>query len=134
MTDLEEHVLEAISHYAHGVGLPAPQDRLVHALVAVETLLLKDQNESIQSKLGQRMALLTAQNLPSRKQAVRDLIQGYSLRSDFVHHSSKPDDINRANRLLRLCWDSVNAIALNTQRFNSKQALIDHLDDSLLAT
>jgi hypothetical protein len=37
---LERDGLEAISHFAHGVASPAPQDRLMHALVAVESLLL----------------------------------------------------------------------------------------------
>jgi hypothetical protein len=77
LTDLEKHVLEAISHFAHGVASPAPQDRLLHALVAVESLLLRDQNEPIQAKLGQRMAMLTAPDLPSRKKAIKQLQTGY---------------------------------------------------------
>ncbi len=132
-TDLEKHSLEAISHYAHGVASPAPQDRLLHALVAVESLLIRDQNEPVQGKLGQRMALLTASDLASRKQAVKRLQAGYGLRSAFVHHGIKPGDIKQANEVLLLCWETLNAVALNTQRFNSRQALLDSLDDALLS-
>lgn len=131
-TDLEKHVLESISHYAHGVASPAPQDRLVHALVAVESLLLRNENEPIQAKLGQRMAMLTAPDLASRKAAVKRLQAGYRLRSAFVHHGVKPDDVREANEVLLLCWDTLQTVALNTQKFQSRQALLDSVDDALL--
>ncbi len=133
LTDLERHVLESISHYAHGVASPAPQDRLVHALVAVESLLLKDENEPIQAKLGQRMAMLTARDLASRKAAVKRLQAGYRLRSAFVHHGVKPDDAKEANEVLMLCWITLDTVAMNTKRFNSRQALLDSIDDALLS-
>lgn len=133
LSDLEKRVLESISHYAHGVASPAPQDRLVHALVAVESLLLRNKNEPIQAKLGQRMAMLTAQDLASRKAAVKRLQTGYALRSAFVHHGVKPDNVREANEVLRLCWTTLDTVATNTKRFNSRQALLDAIDDALLS-
>lgn len=132
-TDLEKRVLESISHFAHGVASPAPQDRIVHALVAVEALLLRDENEPIQAKLGQRLAMLTATDLISRKAAVKRLQAGYRLRSAFVHHGVKPDDVIEAHEVLLLCWTALDTVAVNTQRFNSKGALLDHIDDLLLS-
>jgi len=132
LTDLEERALEAVSHFAHGVAVATAQDRLLHALVAVESLLMRNDNEPIQSKLGPRVALLTKPGLEGRKQAIHDLADGYRLRSAFVHHGVRPDDVQIANRLLQLCWDAVSSVMYATRKFNSKDALLNHLDDELL--
>jgi hypothetical protein len=132
-TDLERHGLEAISHFAHGVASPARQDRLIHALVAVESLLLRDQNEPIQARLGHRIALLTASTLEERRQAVDDFHKGYALRSQFVHHGAKLTEVDLANRVLLLCLNAVDAVMRMTLSFTTKAALLNHLDDEMLA-
>lgn len=139
LSDLEERCLEAISHFAHGVASVSPQDRLIHALVAVESLLLADINEPVQSNLGNRVALLVSPKLGDRKKAKRDFLKGYALRSRFVHHGTKPDDtkpddVETANCVLLLCWTAMSAVIRNTIKFKSKQALLDRLDDMLLST
>jgi hypothetical protein len=132
-TDLEEKALEAISHFAHGVASPARQDRLIHAVVAVESLLLKNDNEPIEANLGPRIAILTASTLPDRKQAVKDFREGYQLRSKFLHHGAKLNEIDTANRLLLLCLSAVDAVMMMTPKFTTKEALLNHLDDERLA-
>jgi len=133
LTDLEERTLEAISHFAHGVTSPSSQDRLLHALVAVESLLLRDHNEPVQSQLGYRVALLATSTLQDRKKARRDFLKGYSLRSQFVHHGAKLDDVDTANRVLFLCWSAMIAVIRLTRKFDSKKALLDSLEDEQLA-
>jgi Apea-like HEPN len=134
LTDLEQRCLEAISHFSHGVASISPQDRLLHALVAVESLLLRDSNEPIQSNLSYRIALLTTSNLEERKKAKKDLLKGYTLRSKFVHHGVKLDDVQTANRVLLLCWDAMNEVMGLTRKFDSKQALLESLEDELLSS
>jgi hypothetical protein len=133
LTDLEKRCLEAISHFAHGVASVSPQDRLIHALVAVESLLLGDPNEPIQSNLGNRVALLVDSKLEERIKAKKDFLKGYTLRSRFVHHGTKPDDVETANRVLLLCWTVINAVLILTRKFESKQALLGNLEKELLA-
>jgi len=132
--DLEQRCLEAISHFAHGVASVAPQDRLIHALVAVESLLLADPSEPVQSNLGNRVALLVSPKLGDRKKAKRDFLKGYALRSRFVHHGIKPDNVEIANCVLSLCWTALSAVLRNTIKFKSKKALLDGLDNMLLST
>jgi hypothetical protein len=132
LNDLEKRCIEAISHFAHGVASSSPQDRLLHALVAVESLLLKDPNEPVQSHLGYRVALLSTSRLEDRKKAVKDFQKGYKLRSQFVHHGIKPDDVEAANRVLLLCWCAIYEVMVLTKKFDSKQALLESLEDELL--
>jgi hypothetical protein len=133
LTDLEERALEAVSHFAHGVAATDAQDRLLHALIAVESLLLRNSNEPVLGKIGQRLAVLTKPSLEKRKQAISDFSAGYSLRSAFVHHGVKPDDIQMANRVLLLCWDTINCAMYATRKFDTKNVLLNWLDDQLLA-
>lgn len=133
LTDLEERCLEAISHYAHGVASLTPQDRLLHALVAVESLLLRDSNEPVQGPLSLRIARLATSKLEERKKAVRDFVKGYKLRSQFVHHGARPDDVETANRVLLLCWAAIEAVMKLTKKFESKLALLDGLEDEFLS-
>ena len=133
LSDLEKNCLEALSHFAHGIRSHAPQDRLLHAMVAVESLLLRDGNEPVQSKLGYRIALLTARDLESRRRAQRAFLDGYVLRSRFVHHGARPTEIETANQCLRLCWDTVGAVFKSSQHFTDKKALLDRLEDEILS-
>jgi hypothetical protein len=112
--------------------LPAPQDRLIHALVAVESLLVKDQNEPIQGPLSRRIALLTASTLDDRKQVVADFLKGYTLRSDLVHGRQLKNEA-MANRVLQLCWVAIDVVMRRTQGFRTKEDLLRDLEDELLA-
>jgi len=134
LTDLEKRSLAALSHYAHGVSSSSLQERIIHALVAVESILHKDANEPVQSLLAYRIALLSTSKLEYRKQATIDLRKGYKLRSQFVHHGIKPDpdDVDTANRVLLLCWNTIDAVMELTKKFDTKQALLDSLEDELL--
>jgi hypothetical protein len=133
LTTLEQHGLDAISHFAHGVALPAPQDRLIHAMVAVESLLVKDLNEPIQGPVGRRIALLTASTLDARKQVIADFQEGYGLRSGFLHHGHRFKNEAVANRVLQLCWVAIDAVMRRTQRFKTKKDLLRDLEDELLS-
>jgi len=128
LTDLEQHALESISHFAHGVMSSAPQDRLIHSLVAVESLLLKDQNEPIQASLGYRMAMLTETNADNRIRAEKEVRDAYGLRSRFVHHGIASTDTSLANSILLRCWNTLNTAMRNTRQFETRMALINALD------
>jgi hypothetical protein len=104
----------------------------MHALVAVESLLLKNSTEPIQARLGQRIARLTASTLEERRQARDDFEEGYTLRSKFVHHRAKLEEVDLANRILVLCLSAVDVVMRMTLRFTTKAALLDHLDDEML--
>ncbi|GAJ15612.1 unnamed protein product, partial [marine sediment metagenome] len=55
-TELEELVLRCISIYSKGITFHGLQEKLIFYLVSLETLLLKNQDESIQRNVGLRLA------------------------------------------------------------------------------
>jgi hypothetical protein len=134
LSNLEKGCIEAISHFSHGVASFSPQDRLLHALVAIESLLLKSPNEPVQSNLGRRIALLATKKVQDRRNAVRDFQKGYDLRSRFVHHGTKLVDEDAANRALFLCWSAMLTVIEFTNKFDTKKGLLDYLENELLTT
>jgi hypothetical protein len=71
-TDLQADVLRAMSLYSGGMVFSTIEHRLLHALVAVESLLLKDDSESIVASLAPRMAHISGETVPERRGIVSD--------------------------------------------------------------
>lgn len=132
-TELEELAINAVRRYAHGVGSPTVQDRLLHAFTAVESLLLANENESIVDRLVLRMAFVNGANVQDRRQLIDDLKVGYSLRSRFIHHGRVPTDVEQVNRALNACWRTVFLILLATNTYETKADMLRALEDQILA-
>ena len=57
-----------------------------YAMSAAEHLLLRDDNEPIQSNVGERMAFLIASEADKRREIVANFKKAYGFRSRQVHH------------------------------------------------
>jgi hypothetical protein len=132
-TELEELAIDAVRRYAHGVGSPAVQDRLLHAFTAVESLLLANESEAIIGRLGLRMAFVNRANVQDRRQFIDDLKAGYDLRSRFIHHGRIPTNVEHVNGALNACWRTVFLILLRTDTYETKTEMLRALDDQILA-
>ena len=132
-TELEEAAINAVSIFARGVVSPAPQDRILHALTAVESLLLTGETEPIVHRLGLRMAFINGRSIEERLTFIEDLHIGYRLRSRSVHHGLAPTEVPAMNRLVQVCWRTVFLILLATDTYKTKDAMIRALDDRVLA-
>jgi hypothetical protein len=130
-SSLHEKAWVALEVFASGVASTAPRDRLIGALVAVETLLLGD-TQGIQRALGQRMATLVASSFAERKALIRDLAVAYQLRSGFLHHGREvAQNRDALNRFVRSARDVIHHCLISTS-FATERDLIEHLDDGLL--
>jgi hypothetical protein len=132
-TQLEEDAINAVSLFARGVVSPAPQDRILHALTAVESLLLLGETDPIVHRLGLRMAFINGRSLEERRTLIEDLSVGYRLRSRFVHHGLTPTEIPAMNRLVQACWRTVFLVLLATDSYKTREEMIQALDDRVLA-
>jgi hypothetical protein len=131
---LQEAAWVGLEIFAHGIASHLWRERLIGALVAAESLLLANSTEPIQKSLGQRMAWLLGTSLDERKQIVQELKQAYDARSAFVHHGQDIEESERQvlNRVLSACRAVVHA-CLAEDRFRTREELIAHLDDLLMA-
>lgn len=132
ITEFERTLLDAVVVYARGVVSPSPQNRLLHALVAAETLFLRNDNEPILGNLTRRLAVVAAPDVNTRKLLIEEFKAAYNLRSKFVHHGIelvKPEVIDRA---LQHIVTAIIMLCRQRARFKTKDEMIEHLESELL--
>lgn len=96
--------LSAVRLYARGGLLPAPEDRVVHAMVALETLLLKNSSERIKSTLQRRCAAALSRFGFDAAEVIASIGLAYKLRSNFLHHGKvlSPTELGEVGAALRI--------------------------------
>ena len=104
-------------------------DKLVFTLSALESMLLKDGNESIQQNLGERMAFLIGQNSQERMDIVKNVREVYGIRSAFVHHGETPRHVSIVDKFLVYAWTTFSRLMDLSVQYKTKAALIGALDD-----
>ena len=80
-------------------------DRLLKLFVALETLLLKDDEETIVNNISERASKLISDDLNCQKKIKKDIKKIYDNRSKFVHHGIPyihKDDLNRLTNYVRI--------------------------------
>ncbi len=131
--DLQTRVLDAMALFSGGLLFPGIEHRLIHALVAVESLLLKSPNEPIVGSLVPRLAHVAGSTIEQRREIVSDLRDVYEVRSSYVHHGKqpRPESIEMVNRAVKHCWVAILTL-LGEVRWTTKGDVIRALDDRLL--
>jgi hypothetical protein len=124
-----EKVLDALSVYRRAVISPEPAEKLIFVFVALEMLLVRDGNESLQDNVATRMAFLVGQDVPARKAIRKTVKEAYALRSKFIHHGNASVDLDAANPFLLIAWHTLLELVAATTRFSRKDELIEALEE-----
>lgn len=123
-----------------GLGFPSEKDsspkttfeeislneRLVRLFIALESLLIFDENEPLVHNMSERAAFLLVKSKKSRKETYDRrkriktfIIDMYRLRSNYVHHGKRGIDHNTLQRFMWL----VQAIILKVTRIRDRMKL-----------
>lgn len=122
-------VLDALLIYTRAAFTADTVEKLLYVLSALESLLLKSDNEPIQQNIGERLAFYLAGSKEERKRIPKLVRSTYSLRSGFLHHGrtfSEQDTVVRFFILARSFWQKLLS---QLAEHESKAALIEHMDD-----
>ena len=124
----QDLLLDALLLYSRSTREKDLSGRLVYVLVALESVLLRNDSEPIQQNVGERMAFLIADTLDKRKAAIRNLKDAYALRSRFVHHGHTIDQLETVRRFLLDAWVLFLELAKSSRKYDTKEQLIDDLE------
>lgn len=104
--------------------------RLAKAFIAIESLYVISESESIQNNVAERAAFLLAKDYTSRKRIKRFLKDMYKLRSDVVHRGLTYVSIGELNQLIYLLSDSIITLILkkNRLKLHSSQEFYEHFE------
>lgn len=130
-TEYQAALLDSVLLYSKAALAKNPTDKLIAVLVALESFLLKDGNESIQQNLADRMAFLFKVSAKERMEKKRQVIRAYGLRSAFIHHGHQidTDEMERLQEFLLTAWLSFNILIEVANDYTTKEQLFDQLEE-----
>jgi hypothetical protein len=128
-TSFQEDLLSSVVLYSRSSLARNPTDKLVYILVALESLLLRDENEPIQQNIGERLAFSIADKASERKSIIRNVKKVYGLRSSFIHHGQTIDDLDSLKEFMKNAWTFLLHMIHNAHHYASKQQLIERIED-----
>jgi hypothetical protein len=127
-TKFQETLLDALLLYSRSTREKDLAGKLVYTLVAMESVLLRNDTEPIQQNVGERMAFIIANTVEERQETIRNLKAAYRLRSRFVHHGHTIEERETVWRFMINAWALFTTLPKASQRFETKEELIDHLE------
>jgi hypothetical protein len=132
-THLEDLLMKCLLFFSRGLTEAQFQDKLVFVLVSIETLLLHDTSEPIQSSVGLRLAHLCGSSVEDRRQIIKLIKDAYKLRSDYLHHGYSKSDLELLQVLQQTVWTALRNVLMSTDRFCSQEELITFLESQILS-
>lgn len=127
-TSFQDKLLDALLLYSRSTREKDIAGKLVYTLVAMESVLLRNDTESIQQNVGERMAFLITNDVDKRRQIIRNLKAAYTLRSRFIHHGHTIEERETIWHFMVNAWSLFTTLAKVSQRYETKENLIDELE------
>jgi len=124
-------VIDTLQTYSRAGLAKTYSDKLVYLLVALETLLLKDDSESVQQNVGERLAFALEKETEKRKRIVKNFKDIYGMRSKFVHHGNNVDveQVNTLSEFMMNTWRFLCLVINNTNSFQTKLQMINAIEN-----
>ena len=133
LSNLEMILLNAFYLFSRCVFSDNFHDKLVYALVTLETLLLQNTSEPIQSNVGLRLAFLTANNSEKRKTIKKLINDAYSLRSSFIHHGKQKENYELLKEVQLLVYLAIRNILFNLNKYKTQKELLSSIENAILS-
>lgn len=128
LSKYEELVLNTAFLYSKVAFTSDPLEKLVYALSALESTLLKS-NEPIQQNVGERLAFFISKESIKRKEIVQNLRDVYDIRSNYIHHGKRKEDFDKLQSFFINVWIFFCGLVCSHEDFIDKEALLNELDD-----
>ncbi|MGM1051257.1 MAG: hypothetical protein ACQEXO_02540 [Pseudomonadota bacterium] len=130
--EFESLILNTSTLYSKAAFTAEPLEKLVYILSALESTLLKNENEPIQQNLAERLAIFTSQELAERKSIVKAVKSVYGLRSRYLHHGHTSGELEGLSEFLLHVWIFYIKLLGASQSFTNKSGFLEAIDDHKL--
>lgn len=127
-TPYQNALLQAIELYGRSSLSHDPRDKLLWIVVALESLLIKGERESLSKKVGERMAFLVGKTLEHRQHIISTYKKAYKLRSEAVHQGVRPDDRLVQRDFMEYAWQTLNRLIERADQHHDKNKMIEAVD------
>lgn len=127
-TEFQSRLLGALLIYNRANVSRDPLDKLNYVLVALETMLLRSDTESIQAGVADRLAFVVGRDAEERIRIARLLRTCYDMRSRFFHHGVRKENTAFLEDFLKYAWAFFTRMVRSHRRFTTKNELLDSLE------
>ena len=128
--EFQKKVYEALKIYSKHTLRRNPFDKLLYILIALESILLRNETEPVQQNLAERIAFAIAKTTDERKNIVKTIKKIYSIRSKFVHHGDQTiKEREELDNFLNIAWRIFVLLTQNINSFKTKDEFITALED-----
>jgi|GEM_PF-6542619 len=132
-TDFQKDLLKSLLIYSRSSLREDAADQLIYVFTALESFLLRNQNENIQQNIGERVAFIIG-NTPSERIAIKyNIIAAYSIRSKAVHHGQSIRERDTIIEFFKnVFFFFVNMIDCN-EKYKTRNDLFDEIEGKKFA-
>ena len=128
LSKFEDLVLNACLIYARCTTAKAVPDKLTYILAALESVLIQNNTESIQSNLSERMAFALVREPEKRARIIRVVKDTYGLRSQYLHHGRSLADLELLQEFMEYAWHMMLGLVKTTRDCSSREELLAELE------
>ena len=128
--EFQKKVYEALKIYSKHTLRRNPFDKLLYILIALESVLLRNETEPVQQNLAERIAFAIAKTIEERRKIVKTIKKIYSIRSKFVHHGDQTiKEREELDNFLNIAWCMFVFLTQNINSFKTKDEFITALEN-----
>lgn len=133
-SEFQNKILEALRLYSSSLLLHNISNRIIYTFTAIESLLLRNQTESIQDSVSRRIAFLISKEKQERQEIARNFKEVYSMRSKFVHHAEQitHDEFATLTKFIFNVWRFL-LITVHSDKYKTKDEFIDSIEDNIFS-
>lgn len=132
-SEFQQSLLDTLILYSRHTLAQTISEELMSVFAALDSFLLKDNSESIQQNLGERIAFTVGQSVTERSDIIEKIKKVYDLRSKAVHHAKKIDEVTLVQEVLVIIWDFFLRLLSNHSAIPDRKAFFDALYQRKLA-
>lgn len=132
-SDFQERLVEALLLYSRAAVQDGLAEKLLYIIVALESMLIRNDNEPIQQNLGERLAFTVGGSVEERKAIIKAVKRAYELRSRFMHHGRAIDDVKAMEAFMLYAYAFFEKVLRVVNIFQTRVAFLDALDNRKLA-
>lgn len=131
--EFEKKVRSSASIFLKNAYTSSNTEKIIFAVVALETLMLKNQSEPIVQNVSERTAFLLAHDIDSRKSCIKAVKDAYGIRSAYMHHGRSSEDKETIMDFLIIVFATITHIIENSLSYKTKNDFIKYVDDLRLS-
>lgn len=129
LSSFESDVLNMSLLYSKAAFTKDPIEKLIYILTALESILIRNENEPIMQNLADRMALVVGNSSTERKEIFRNTKKVYGFRSASIHHGKSQQETDAIEIFFFHSWTMFNILVGNSSKFKTRGDFMDEIDD-----